>query len=993
MSWFLGRKIMCRKSFLLASFFVLFVLAAVAPATDYYVSPSGNDANSGTSPSEAWASTDKVNSMTFSAGDSILFEGGQTFNGGLVFTSGGTPAAPITLSSYGSGRATIQGDLKETVLLVDNCAGFDISDLIFRGSGNTHQNIDLPDFHGIRFFAHAGSGVKHEYIRIDNVEVCEVTNRGIFFDGLGFSGFKDVEVTNSIIHDIGVEGINSSTNYPVTMHSHEDFYIADCVVYDVTGIEDMGSQSGSGIVFGGLNGCVIEFCEAYNNGELCFSDGGGPLGIWGWECNDLVIQYCESHHNLSNTGDGGGFDLDGGAQNSIMQYNYSHDNYGCGYLICQFGGASAYINNTCRYNISENDGTGGMAGVFYWTAQGEGMSNIHFYNNTIYNGPNSLGSAIGIMSENMTGCYIRNNIFMTTGGKAVVEVLGKATDKVTFQGNCYWPCGDDFLVIWGRNKTYTSLDAWRTATGQEEVNSDPVGIEADPLLTDAGHGGTIGDPCQLATLSAYELMGASPAIDEGLDLYTLFGVDVGTHDFYGLDIPSNDVFDIGAHEYDQSIPADTNAPSPDPMTWATVPYAASESSISMTATTATDDSGVEYYFECTAGGGNDSDWQDETTYVDVGLVPSTQYSYRVQARDKSLNQNATGFSTTESATTESADLTPPSPDPMTWATVPYATGAYSIAMVATTASDDSSVEYYFECTAGDGNDSGWQDSPIYENTGLSPSTQYSYRVQARDKSINQNATGFSGVESATTDAEDLTAPSPDPMTWAVVPYAIGSSIISMTATTATDVSGVEYYFECTAGGGNDSGWQDSTEYEDSGLDSGTQYSYRVQARDKSPNQNPTAWSTTESATTMSAVTLFSDGFESGDLVTGGWTSDGVVEVSKTADYTGTYGVELQLTGWIEKVVSTAGYTNIQVKFACETKGLDSGEYLFVEWWDGSNWNEADAIRSNDWILKDIPLGSGADNNSSFKLRFRVLSSNPNEELANVDDVEVAGVLQ
>ncbi|UCE98853.1 MAG: hypothetical protein JSV82_06605 [Planctomycetota bacterium] len=986
---------MCKKSVCLLAFVLMIGLSGAVQATTYYVSPSGNDANSGTSPSEAWASTDKVNSTTFSPGDSILFEGGETFQGGLVFTSGGTPTSPITLSSYGTGRATIQGDLKETVLLVDNCAGFEISDLIFRGSGNTHLTIDLPDFYGIRFFANAGSGVKLEYIRIDNVEVCDVTNRGIFFDALDFSGFKDVEVTNSIVHDIGSEGINSSTGgWPVTMHSHEDFYIADCVVYDVTGIEDMGSHSGSGIVFGGLNGCVIEFCEAYNTGELCFSDGGGPLGIWAWECNNVVIQHCESHHNLSNTGDGGGFDLDGGVQNSIIQYNYSHDNYGCGYLICQFGGANPFINNTYRYNISENDGTGGMAGVFYWTgSQSEGMSNIHFYNNTIYNGPNSLGSAIEIMSEDMTGCYIRNNIFVTTDGKPVVEVLGKSTSVVTFQGNCYWSSGDDFLILWGRNKTYTSLDAWRTASDQEMVGSEPVGIQANPLLTDAGGGGTIGDPCLLETLDAYKLMGASPVIDEGLDLYTLFGTDVGTRDFYGLDIPSNGVFDIGAHEYDQSLPEDTNAPSPDPMTWATVPYGASESSISMTATTATDDSGVEYYFECTAGDGNDSGWQDETTYVDVGLVPSTQYSYRVQARDKSLNQNTTAWSSTESATTLSADTTAPTPDPMTWATVPYATGAYSIEMVATTATDENGVEYYFECTAGDGNDSGWQDSPVYENTGLSPNTPYSYRVQARDKSINQNTTGFSGVESATTDAADSTAPSPDPMTWAVVPYAIGSSIISMTATTATDVSGVEYYFECTAGGGNDSDWQDNTDYTDIGLDPNNQYSYRVQARDKSPNQNATAWSTTESATTMSAVTLFSDGFESGDLVTGGWTSDGVVDVSKTADYTGTYGVELQLTGWIEKAVSTAGYTNIQVKFACETKGLDSGENLFVEWWDGSDWNEADAIRSNDWILKDIALGSGADNNSSFKLRFRVLSSNPNEELANVDDVEVAGVLQ
>ena len=44
----------------------------------------------------------------------------------------------------------------------------------------------------------------------------------------------------------------------------------------------------------------------------------------------------------------------------------------------------------------------------------------------------------------------------------------------------------------------------------------------------------------------------------------------------------------------QSV-ADTVAPTPNPMTWASVPAAVSSSSITMTATTASDPSGVEYF--------------------------------------------------------------------------------------------------------------------------------------------------------------------------------------------------------------------------------------------------------------------------------------------------------------------------------------------------------------------------------------------------------------
>jgi hypothetical protein len=97
-------------------------------------------------------------------------------------------------------------------------------------------------------------------------------------------------------------------------------------------------------------------------------------------------------------------------------------------------------------------------------------------------------------------------------------------------------------------------------------------------------------------------------------------------------------------------------------------------------------------------------------------------------------------------------------------------------------------------------------------------------------------------------SEDIYPPTPDPMTWSSEPVPVNSTTISMTATTASDASGVEYFFDCVSGGGNDSGWQDLTTYTDSDLVPGTEYTYRVKARDKSENQNETQWSTEASVT-------------------------------------------------------------------------------------------------------------------------------------------------
>ncbi|MHC4498420.1 MAG: hypothetical protein ACYS21_04825, partial [Planctomycetota bacterium] len=212
-------------------------------------------------------------------------------------------------------------------------------------------------------------------------------------------------------------------------------------------------------------------------------------------------------------------------------------------------------------------------------------------------------------------------------------------------------------------------------------------------------------------------------------------------------------------------PPDTNPPIPNPATWSSPPAALGPYTIGMTATTATDPNGVEYYFEETTGhsGATDSDWQTSQIYTDFGLNGSTLYTYRVRARDQSANHNETDWSTPlASATTDPVETTPPTPNPATWASPPATDNAWSISMTATTATDPSGVQYFFdETTSGTMHDSFWQASPNYTNHGLAPGTQYTYQVRARDQSENNNQTGWSTPPASATTDEVPTGECPD----------------------------------------------------------------------------------------------------------------------------------------------------------------------------------------------------------------------------------------
>jgi len=485
-----------------------------AYARDYYVSPAGDNSNPGTK-AQPWQSITKVNDTDFEPGDRVLFEGGKTFAGTITLdkNDSGTSTKKVIVTSYGTGRAIINGG-NDSGLTAKGCDYLIIKNLNFVGSGrkvgNTKGGLLISDANGAE---------------IDHVEVS-----GFQKSGLRAGGVRNIRITNVYAHDNGAAGIGVGGS--VKKGWSQNVYVGYCTAENNPGDPtNLTNHSGNGIVVGELSKCVIEYCEAMNNGWDMPRRGNGPVGIWAWNADNVIIQFCIAHDNKSPGHDGGGFDLDGGLTNSILQYNLSYNNEGPGYFLCQYPTAPVFKNNIVRYNISQNDGTKNnrKSGIDIYAGD-VGMSDCQIYNNTIYN---KNGAAIAFGGLDVPGIIIRNNIFIFAG-----ELISGDSKRGRFENNIYWRVDDRDLVFDG----HTSIEEWAEATGQEKIDDTVAGKYIDPKLIKPGTA-TLTNPRKLTTLEAYKLQPNSPCIGAGLEIK-----DNGGRDFWGNKVPEGQKPTIGACE-------------------------------------------------------------------------------------------------------------------------------------------------------------------------------------------------------------------------------------------------------------------------------------------------------------------------------------------------------------------------------------------------------------------------------------------------------------
>jgi hypothetical protein len=189
-------------------------------------------------------------------------------------------------------------------------------------------------------------------------------------------GWENVIIDSNYCTSNGYAGISVDGSwllpYNVTAYKvNKNIKITNCTASGNLGNRGDGFVTlvtGSGIFLGGSVDSKIDSCVAYSNGGLNRRSDAGPIGLWMAECNRSKIRNSLSFTNsaLLTSKDGGGYDMDGGCTNCVIENCVSENNDGAGYGLYDWGGTNPLYNDTIRNCRSINDGINGYAGVSIW---------------------------------------------------------------------------------------------------------------------------------------------------------------------------------------------------------------------------------------------------------------------------------------------------------------------------------------------------------------------------------------------------------------------------------------------------------------------------------------------------------------------------------------------------------------------------------------------------------------------------------------------------
>src|SRR4030042_1023388 len=476
---------------IILSFLLVLLISSIVNATTYYVdSAGGNDANPGTSTSQAWKTLPKVASFTFQAGDDILFKRGGTFTGtDWYLRHGGTKSDPVIIGAYGTGEKPVFNSGVRIICVAQNLGYITIQDVKLTNTGT-----------GSAIFFNGGN---LSNIIISRVEIFNSSQNGIYLAAIDTYLIEDCYLKD--FDNSGFVIYGSSKNPPQTTAKTANS-IADGQGADQDCFTIHKDSTGNDV---GPNHLLINNTGS-NCGEQAFDLTSG---------NNITLLNCEGYNN-DDSSIATGHDV----TNVLIDKFYSHDEKQMGIIITG-PSFNIKVTNSIIYRAGYHQITIGDS-----TGTGRPCENIEIYNNVMVHGPKSTNSIIDI-SSGSHNIIFKNNIITSEQYAAptrYVRYLSNRTPENThsnFSNNIWWRpdaglTGDNRLWYDQINSAYR-FPEWQARFPNERF--------IDPKLVDPANGDL-------------HLQSTSPAIDTGVNLAL-------NHDFEGNPRPNGAGYDIGAFEY------------------------------------------------------------------------------------------------------------------------------------------------------------------------------------------------------------------------------------------------------------------------------------------------------------------------------------------------------------------------------------------------------------------------------------------------------------
>lgn len=545
-----GLELCCHRCSRCLLTFVLLCLPAWA--TTYYVDNcvvTGRDSNNGTAPGTPWLTIAHVNAHTFSAGDSVLFQGGCMWREQLSLQQSGSSGNPITIASYGTGQAIINGANLLTAWTYASASLYYAAEpstsslgvgsfQLFEDGARLTQNTTSPaslqagqwylDTGGSKIWVYTTAGddptghtmeisVRQncignsmDYVALQNLAVKNAAWAGV-----------DVNNYWRVLHSVSITGMTAQHNYQSGIAVYDtgsNHYAMSNVV--ISGNTTSGN-GGPGIDMW-ADVATISPVSITNNilhddmwNSTITASGSIHIGAAPNVTNLTVEQ-----NSVYNSGinlptfkaypnaywTGSGIYIDTVGTGTAVRYNNLYNNNADGLVLEEVTGAAVYGN------IAYNNGVAGF------TLDRIGHTNL-VYNNTSYG--NSIGFQIWAPGNATAGDFtdnqLKNNIAAGNTVAALMAVNGGENDGTYGSGNIYTynafgAAATDFIE-WG-NATYESTySAWETATGNCRSAGCSHSIQTAPTFADvAGRN--------------FTLASNSSAIDAGVNLGSTYQMDL-----------------------------------------------------------------------------------------------------------------------------------------------------------------------------------------------------------------------------------------------------------------------------------------------------------------------------------------------------------------------------------------------------------------------------------------------------------------------------------